>query len=91
MTHVDKAHNGVARVPLRTNLIPKLVKWPAAPVEFVPTISPHTKDRDLRGTEESAQLDELFEERAAIREFDGKLNRIDAELLAAHDCKRTCE
>ena len=35
--------------------------------------------------------DELFEERAAIREFDGKPNRIDAERLAVHDCKRTCE
>ena len=29
---------------------------------------------------------EVFDERAAIREFDGKLSRIDAELLAARDC-----
>ena len=29
--------------------------------------------------------DELFEERAAIREFDGKLSRDDAEYLAARD------
>ncbi len=34
--------------------------------------------------------DELFEERAAIREFDGGLPRADAERLAAHDCKRPC-
>ena len=40
----------------------------------------------LRGS-----ADEFFEERAAIREFDGKLSRIDAELLAAHDCKRSCD
>ena len=39
----------------------------------------------LRGS-----ADELFDERAAIREFDGKLNRIDAELLAARDCGRPC-
>ena len=39
----------------------------------------------LRGS-----ADEFYEERAAIREFDGKLSRIDAELLAAHDCKRPC-
>lgn len=31
---------------------------------------------------------EFFEERAAIREFDGKLDRADAELLAARDCGR---
>ncbi len=35
--------------------------------------------------------DELFEERAAIREFDGKLSRLDAELLAARDCKQPCD
>ena len=40
----------------------------------------------LRGS-----ADELFEERAAIRQFDGKLSRIDAELLAAHDCGRPCK
>ena len=40
----------------------------------------------LRGS-----ADGLFEERAAIREFDGKLSRIDAELLAAHDCGRPCD
>jgi len=40
----------------------------------------------LRGT-----ADEFFDERAAIRQFDGKLSRIDAELLAAHDCKRPCD
>ena len=40
----------------------------------------------LRGS-----ADGLFEERAAIREFDGKLSRIDAELLAARDCGRPCE
>ncbi len=40
----------------------------------------------LRGT-----ADEFFGERAAIRQFDGKLSRIDAELLAAHDCKRPCD
>ena len=39
----------------------------------------------LRGS-----ADELFDERAAIRQFDGKLSRIDAELLAAHDCGRPC-
>ncbi len=39
----------------------------------------------LRGS-----ADEFYDERAAIREFDGKLSRIDAELLAAHDCKRPC-
>ena len=40
----------------------------------------------LRGS-----ADEFFDERAAIREFDGKLSRIDAELLAAHDCGRPCD
>ena len=30
-------------------------------------------------------IDELFEERAAIREYDGKLSRIDAEYLATRD------
>lgn len=91
MTHVDKAHNGEARVPLRTNLIPKFIEWPAVPPDFAQNISPHTTTIDCLDTGESTQRDELFEERAAIREFDGKLNRIDAELLAAHDGKRTCE
>ena len=40
----------------------------------------------LRGS-----ADEFFEERAAIRQFDGKLSQIGAELLAAHDCKRPCD
>ena len=39
----------------------------------------------LRGSD-----DEFLEERAAIREFDGQLSRIDAERLAAHDCGRPC-
>ena len=29
--------------------------------------------------------DELYEERAAIREYDGGLSRTDAEMLARHD------
>ena len=32
--------------------------------------------------------DEFFDERAAVREFDAKLDRADAELLAARDCGR---
>lgn len=40
----------------------------------------------LRGT-----ADEFYDERAAIRQFDGKLSRLDAELLAAHDCGRPCD
>ena len=40
----------------------------------------------LRGS-----ADKFFDERAAIRQFDGKLSRIDAELLAARDCKRPCD
>lgn len=39
----------------------------------------------LRGS-----ADELFEERAAIRQYDGGLSRADAELLAARDCGRPC-
>ena len=39
----------------------------------------------LRGS-----ADELFDERAAVREFDGGLSRADAELLAARDCGRPC-
>ena len=31
---------------------------------------------------------EFFEERAAVREFDAKFDRADAELLAARDCGR---
>ncbi len=34
---------------------------------------------------------ELFEERAAIREFDGGMARADAEAAAAEDVKRWCE
>ena len=37
----------------------------------------------LRGS-----ADEFFDERAAIRKFDGKLSRADAEILAARDCGR---
>lgn len=37
-------------------------------------------------TEDDAPAtDELFEERAAIREYDGKMCRADAEILARHD------
>ncbi len=36
-------------------------------------------------------LTELFEERAAIREFDGGLSRVDAEILAREDVKRMQE
>lgn len=34
------------------------------------------------------QLIELFEERAAIREFDGKLSRVDAELGAYGELRK---
>ena len=36
-------------------------------------------------------LTELFEERAAIREFDGGLSRVDAEILAREDVQRMQE
>jgi hypothetical protein len=39
----------------------------------------------------SGMTDELFEERAAIREFDGTFSRADAEILAARDCGRPCD
>ena len=88
MRHIDSAHNGEARVPLRTSLLPKFVDWPATPGEFEATITPHSTTSNSLDTGESTQLDELFKERAAIREFDGKLSRADAELLAARDCGR---
>ena len=40
---------------------------------------------------DAQRLTELFEERAAIREFDGGLNREDAETLAREDVKRMQE
>ncbi len=69
MEYMFKGHNGVGRGPVRTSLIPKLVEWPVVPVQ----IDTPTAD------------DELFEERSAIREFDGGLSRDDAEILARHD------
>ena len=33
--------------------------------------------------------DELYEERAAIRQYDGGLSRIDSEMLARHDMTET--
>ena len=68
----NMARNGVGRGLTRTGLIPKLVDWPTVSADPTPTPDDHT-------------LDELFEERAAIRQFDGKLSRIDAEILAARD------
>ena len=65
MTFCDIWRNGVARVPLRTSLIPQVVEWPTVP--------------------DDPAIDELFQERAAIREFDGGLSRADAEILADHD------
>lgn len=38
-----------------------------------------------------SSADEFLEERAAIREYDGKLCRADAEYLAARDCGRPCD
>lgn len=40
---------------------------------------------------DTQRLTELFEERAAIREFDGGLSRVDAEILAREDVKRMQE
>jgi hypothetical protein len=40
---------------------------------------------------DASTLDEEFEERAAIREFDGKLSRADAEILARNDIRRARE
>lgn len=69
MEYIRKRCNGVGRGPVRTSLIPKLVKWPVLPVQ----IDTPTAD------------DELFQERAAIRQYDAKLSRTDAEMLARHD------
>lgn len=72
MTHIDKARNGVGCGLSRTSLIPKLVEWPVVPVQGA------TQN-------DSPTDDELFDERAAIREFDAKLSREDAEILARRD------
>ena len=72
MPDIDKARNGVGRGPTRTSLIPKLVEWPVVPVQGATQIDSPTDD-------------ELFEERVAIRQFDAKLSREDAEILARHD------
>ena len=69
MEYIRKRCNGVGRGPVRTSLIPRLVEWPVLPAQ-IDTLTPD---------------DELFEERAAIREFDGGLSRADAEMLARHD------
>ena len=72
MVHIDITRNGVGRGPTRTNLIPKLVEWPVVPVQGATQI-------------DSTTADELFDERAAVRQFDAKLSREDAEILARHD------
>ena len=72
MAHVSKGRKGVGRGPTRPSLIPKLVEWPVVPVQGATQIDSPTDD-------------ELFQERAAIREFDGGLSREDAEILARHD------
>lgn len=69
MEYTRKRCNGVGRGPVRTSLIPKLVEWPVLLVQ-IDTLTPD---------------DELYEERAAIREYDGGLSRTDAEMLARHD------
>ena len=67
-----RARNGVGRGPSRTSLIPKLVEWPTTAADPTPASDP-------------IDINELFEERSAIREFDGLLSRADAECLAARD------
>ena len=72
MEYTRKRCNGVGRGPVRTKLIPRLVEWPVVPIQGATQIDSPTDDK-------------LFEERAAIREFDAKLSREDAEILARHD------
>ena len=72
MAYMCKRPNGVGCGPMRPSLIPRLVEWPVLPVQGATQIDSPTDDK-------------LFEERAAIREFDAKLSREDAEVLARHD------
>ena len=71
-----RVRNGVVRGLSRTSLIPKLVDWPTTAADPTPALADPGND------------DSLFQERAAIREFDGGLSRADAEYLAARDCAR---
>ena len=73
MTNYKMGRNGVTRVPPGTNLIPEFVEWPMTAADSTPALDDPGDD------------DSLFEERAAIREFDAKLSRMDAEYLAARD------
>ena len=84
LQRVDIAHNGngMATVALVA---------PTAPMASI--LSRFVLGRSsIQSPESDAQrLLELFEERAAIREFDGGLNREDAETLAREDIKRMQE
>ena len=53
---------------------------------FIPANDPITTPKPDDHT-----LAELFEERSAIREYDGKLSRADAECLAARDVSAATE
>lgn len=72
--------NGVARVPLRAAPTPQLIEWPS--------VAPQTCGRtEPSGWPNDPVAREMFEERAAILEFDGGLSRDDAEIFARRELK----
>ena len=72
--------NGVTRVPSRATLTPQLIEWQS--------VAPQTRGRtEPSGWPDAPAAREMFEERAAILEFDAGLSKDDAEKFARRELK----